>query len=113
VADFVKSDRLINPFRPGGEFNSADKFTVLREEVKRTRKYLEGLVAANRMLPENFASKVGALEALLEDLHQQMTDRLPSELQDTAPAIIYLKNEAHRQEFLKWAQSQGIPTRPI
>lgn len=104
---------LQNPFRPGGEFTTVDKFTVLREETKRIRSYLEGLVTARRMKPENFASKVGALESIVVDLQEQMTGRIPVELQETAPLIIYLSNEAHRQKFMTWCQSQGIPTRPV
>jgi hypothetical protein len=112
VSDFEREGKLINPFREGGEFTLADKFTVLREEVRRTRTYLEGLVSAKRMLPENFASKLGALEALLEDLQQQQTNLYPAELNGTEAVIIYLENEAKRREFLKWAADMGFPARP-
>lgn len=101
-----------NPFRPDGGFTCVDKFSALEQEAKRCREYLEGMVRARRMKPENFASKVGALESIVEDLRMQMMNRIPPELQETAPLIIYLKNEAHRQKFMTWAQSQGIPTRP-
>lgn len=104
---------LRNPYRPDGEFTTVDKLAVLRAEVDRMKPALQRLVDQKRMRPSNFAAKVGALEALVSDLEDQQVQRIPPDLQDKAPAIIYLKDEAHRQQFLKWAASQGLPTRPI
>lgn len=103
---------LRNPYRPDGEFTTVDKLSVLRAEVERMRPALQRLVDQKRMRPQNFEAKVGALEALVADLQDQQVKRIPPELQDRVPLMIYLANDEHRQRFLTWCESQGIPTRP-
>lgn len=60
--------KLTNPFSADGSFSAAEKLAALEREVARSRGYHQGLVDAKRMKPENFAAKIGALEAILEDL---------------------------------------------
>lgn len=100
-----------NPFRPDGEFTTVDKFAVLSEEVKRMRPALQRLVDQKRMRPENFAAKVGALDALVEDLRHVMSHHHPLELQGREPRVFYFANGEELQEFLTMAEMQGIPSR--
>lgn len=64
--------KLTNPYSADGSFSAAEKLAALEREVARSKGYHQGLVDAKRMKPENFASKIGALEAIVEDLRAQM-----------------------------------------